>query len=58
MRIIGEQLNRTYLPISLERMVEREEMGLGSEIFMRVPQTEQYIQPACSTTEGTVRNFR
>jgi hypothetical protein len=38
--------------------LESEVTGLGSEIFMRVPQTEQYIQPACSTTEGTVRNFR
>jgi len=25
---------------------------------MRVPQTEQYTHPACSTTEGTVLNLR
>jgi len=32
--------------------------GFGSETVMRVPQTEQYTHPACSTTEGTVLNFR
>ena len=30
----------------------------GSETVMRVPQTEQYTHPACSTTEGTVLNLR
>lgn len=27
-------------------------------MFMRVPQTEQWIEPACSVTLGTVLNFR
>ncbi|MBZ5493503.1 MAG: hypothetical protein LAO76_21505 [Acidobacteriia bacterium] len=40
------------------RSFDKAVTGLGSEIFMRVPQTEQYTQPACSTTEGTVLNLR
>ena len=36
----------------------RTETGCGSETSIRVPQTEQWIEPACSVTLGTVLNLR
>jgi len=32
--------------------------GLGADMFIRVPHTEQKTRPACSKTEGTVLNLR
>jgi len=32
--------------------------GWGADTIMREPHTEQYMEPACSTTAGTVRNLR
>jgi len=47
---------RYYLATA--RSLDKALTGLGSEIIMRVPQTEQLTHPACSTTEGTVLNLR
>jgi len=52
----NEGARRYYLATA--RSFDNAVTGLGSEIFMRVPQTEQFTQPACSTTEGTVLNLR
>ncbi|HEX9254345.1 MAG TPA: hypothetical protein VF938_02325 [Candidatus Angelobacter sp.] len=50
--------NLTAYPGVLTRSFESAVTGFGSETVMRVPQTEQYTHPACSTTEGTVLNLR
>jgi hypothetical protein len=44
--------------LATARSLDNAVTGLGSEMIMRVPQTEQFTQPACSTTEGTVLNLR
>jgi hypothetical protein len=50
--------NKECLSVQAGFLILMEEMGSGSETFIRVPQAGQYVLPVCSSTLGTVVNAR
>jgi hypothetical protein len=46
------------LRVQADFLILMDEMGSGSDMSIRVPQLGQCMEPACSSTLGTVVNIR